>query len=245
MTASIKTISKEALFEAITKQLAPAGVEIPVDVLEQIYNTHVMVCDNGGTITQTPIFGFSSGDTGFELVCNTYPSSKRTMFRLRSAETQLTVVRFEWGHVYSEEIDALNQPFTPVSEEPKEPAMKSTIKERIKNTYQNLRLKKLLAKLDDAETPMEAFSFLTQYLEEDTTLAGTIARKDTVVVYSFNFDKASKEIDAMVSIGNKVACEGCGKKHIVEDFFRMEMSLNEENIETFYHSVMSLANLAK
>lgn len=113
------------------------------------------------------------------------------------------------------------------------------------NVISGLRMKQLVRKLEKTETPQEAFALLTTFLGEDTEFAGKIARKDTVIAYSFEYNSTTRNIKADIMVGNKEHSVQYATNPVGEPMFALKLNLTDKNVDTLYKSVVSLLELYK
>lgn len=114
----------------------------------------------------------------------------------------------------------------------------------VKNAVNGIRAKAFFKNIASAETPIEAWNLTKAYLKEDTTLAGRFGHKNSMIEYSFEFDKADATAEFVLSIVNKVKCKDCNDVH-PKPMFQMSFVIDDENIETIFDSVKSVMEMVK
>lgn len=114
----------------------------------------------------------------------------------------------------------------------------------VKNAVNGIRAKAFFKNIASAETPIEAWNLTKAYLKEDTTLAGRFGHKNSMIEYSFEFDKADATAEFMLSIANKVKCKDCNDVH-PKPMFQMSFVINDENVETIFDSIKSVMEMVK
>lgn len=114
----------------------------------------------------------------------------------------------------------------------------------VKTAVNGIRAKAFFKNIAAAETPIEAWNLTKAYLKEDTTLAGRFAHKNSMIEYSFDFDKADATAEFSLTIANKVKCKDCNETH-PKPMFQMSFVIDDENVETIFDSVKSVMEMVK
>lgn len=110
-----------------------------------------------------------------------------------------------------------------------------------KNVMQGLRLKKLLGQIKETNTPQEAFTLLTHYLDKYTEIGGTIAREDMKTTYRFLYHPEEREVSVQLSVISRDKETNEMKAEVLG----LSCTVNDKTIAMVYNSFLGLGELLK
>ena len=129
-----------------------------------------------------------------------------------------------------------------ILEEPKvKKYIDNVIADKFRNLANGIRAKVFFDTIRTAETPVEAYNLLKEYLKEDTLLSGKMRHKDVVIEYSFEYDKETETVDFSLSIDGKTK-DTTGRQ---KPMFKLSFYLDDKNVEAVYKSVLSVMEMVK
>ena len=129
-----------------------------------------------------------------------------------------------------------------ILEEPKvKKYIDNVIADKFRNLANGIRAKAFFDTIRTAETPVEAYNLLKEYLKEDTLLSGKMRHKDVVIEYSFEYDKETETVDFSLSIDGKTK-DTTGRQ---KPMFKLSFYLDDKNVEAVYKSVLSVMEMVK
>lgn len=216
-----KVIDIQQLKVDIIAECAKSDVQIPNGAMDDIIQMHSVYAPAYNQLK----FSVGLFDSSIDFVVNVDKMLKRTSIVGKIASKLSPEVYGLIEHKFVEKETVVFEPSN------------DTFGDRIKNMYGNVRFNMLLNRLKTASTPMEAFQLLVQYLEEDTEISGVLKRKESVVEYSFSYNKDIRQVAAKLAIFNR--------ESRMTPIMDVELNLDDKNIEIFYQSVISLMNLVK